>query len=77
MVRASAPSKDNSVECRKDDTQPDVRINLDDLGTLYLGGFDAHILAKAGRIKGITGNSVARLAALFQTRERPFCGTSF
>ncbi|WP_280238318.1 GNAT family N-acetyltransferase [Nocardia abscessus] len=70
-------TENGSVECRKDDTQPDLTINLDDLGSLYLGGFDAHILAKAGRIKGITGNSVARLAALFQTRERPFCGTSF
>jgi predicted acetyltransferase len=56
---------------------PDLRLGLPALGTLYMGGFPASLLAAGGRIEELTVGSLAVADALLTTRPAPRSGTSF
>ncbi|HEX6286070.1 MAG TPA: GNAT family N-acetyltransferase, partial [Acidimicrobiia bacterium] len=63
---------DGESSCELVDTAPDVGLDLDVLGHLYLGGGNAETMAIAGRIGGETG-AVQRLHAMFRTTSSPWC----
>ncbi|SDY46667.1 Predicted acetyltransferase [Amycolatopsis xylanica] len=59
------------------DAPADVRLDIETLGMLYLGGWRPSLLARAGRIEVFDAEAPARLDALFQTAAEPWCGTHF
>ena len=56
---------------------PDLRLGLAALGSLYLGGFPASLLAAGGRIEELRAGSLAQADALLVTRPGPRSGTDF
>jgi predicted acetyltransferase len=67
------------AECRRarPGEDADVLMEVTDLGSLYLGGFAASLLAGAGRIEEFTPGSVEALDSLFGTWPSPLTGTGF
>ncbi|HEX4865063.1 MAG TPA: GNAT family N-acetyltransferase [Acidimicrobiales bacterium] len=57
--------------------QPDLRMRVSDLGSLYLGGFKASTLAAAGLIEELTAGSLASADRLFASRPAPLTVTGF
>jgi predicted acetyltransferase len=55
----------------------DLRLGLPALGTLYMGGFPASLLAAGGRIEELTTGSLSVADALLTTRPSPRSGTGF
>lgn len=64
------------ASCVRTTADPDVSMDLDVLGHLYLGGGNALAMAAAGRIHGETG-TVLRLQRLFHTAAAPWCSGVF
>ncbi len=62
--------------CELTDAVPEVALDLDVLGHLYLGGGDALSMAAAGRIGGDPG-AVAKLHSMFHTASPPWCPEVF
>ena len=57
--------------------EADLRLDLAALGTLYMGGFPASLLAAGGRIEELTAGSLALADLLLTTRPSPRSGTGF
>jgi predicted acetyltransferase len=57
--------------CTRVTTAPDLMIDLPALGSLYLGGMSAALLASAGRIRG-DRSAVGLLSRMFRTDPEPF-----
>ena len=55
----------------------DLRLHVADLASLYLGGFDVHRLAAAGRIEELSPGALDRAGRIFRTHETPFCPEVF
>lgn len=56
---------------------PDLRLSVSALGSLYLGGFTVQELARVGRVEGLTEGAVARAQTLFRTDRAPWCPEIF
>lgn len=56
---------------------PDVTLDVTALGSLYLGGYPASLLAAGGRVAGLTPGSLAVADRLFATWPAPLTGTGF
>lgn len=56
---------------------PDATLTVNALGSLYLGGVSAAILATAGALDGRSDDAVGLLDALFGRAEDPYCITHF
>jgi predicted acetyltransferase len=67
---------DGERRCELTESAPDVVLDLDVLGHLYLGGGDALAMAAAGRIGG-DHHGVAKLHDLFRTATAPWCPEVF
>jgi predicted acetyltransferase len=59
------------------DDEPDLVLAAADLASAYLGAFDPHVLARAGRIEERTPGAVERAAAMFRTPLPPYCPEVF
>ncbi len=57
--------------------EADLRLSLAALGSLYLGGFPASLLAAGGRVEELRPGGLARADALLVTRPSPRNGTAF
>ena len=66
-----------SVTCTRTDAEPDLAMEIDDLGAIYLGGVAPSLLAAAGRIKARSAEVLARADDLFRTTPGPFSMTGF
>jgi predicted acetyltransferase len=55
----------------------DLRLGVDALGSVYLGGFTFADLARAGRVEDLRDGAVARADALFWTDRHPWCPEIF
>lgn len=64
-------SNPGGAVCTRVTTAPDLVIDLQALGSLYLGGMSAALLASAGRIHG-DRKSVSLLSRMFRTDPEPF-----
>jgi predicted acetyltransferase len=56
---------------------PDLRLSVDALGSVYLGGFSFADLLRAGRVEEVTPGAVERADALFRTDRKPWCPEIF
>ncbi len=58
-------------------TKPNLRLDIEDLGALYLGGTTFAELQRAGRVEEVTEGAVARADAVFATERAPWCPEIF
>lgn len=61
-----------SLDGSKTTAPPDLRLDVDALGSAYLGGFTVGQLARAGRVEELTPGAVERADALFGTGRAPW-----
>ena len=61
----------------RSDGEPDLRLDVAALGSVYLGGFGFTGLARALRIEELTPAAAARADALFRTALQPWCAEIF
>ena len=59
------------------DEPADLRLDVADLGSAYLGAFDFERLADALRLQELRPGAVARASLLFRTPRPPFCPEMF
>jgi predicted acetyltransferase len=57
--------------------EPELRLDIADLGSAYLGGFTFAQLGRAGRVEELTDGAVERADDLFRTRIAPWCPEVF
>jgi predicted acetyltransferase len=63
-------------ECKRSQARPDVWLDAETLGAIFLGGMSLRTLARAGRARG-TPEALARADALFAWHPLPFCPETF
>ncbi|GAB3934798.1 hypothetical protein GCM10027614_08450 [Micromonospora vulcania] len=63
--------------CTRTDARPDLTLDVQTLGSLYLGGMSAAVLAAAGRIRPHRSDAVGDLARIFHTDPEPFNSFGF
>lgn len=66
-----------SVRQLDDGIRTDLSLDVSALGSLYLGGVDAGILAGAGHLVELSPGAVERTAGLFAVARAPYCITHF
>jgi predicted acetyltransferase len=59
------------------DADADLRLDVADLASAYLGAFDFEHLARALRVEELRPGALARASALFRTPRPPFCPEIF
>ncbi len=59
------------------DAAPDLRLDVAQLGSVYLGGFDFGGLARALRVEELRPGAAARADELFRTPRQPWCAEIF
>jgi predicted acetyltransferase len=57
--------------------EPELRLDIADLGSTYLGGFSFTQLRRAGRVEELAEGAVERADDLFRTRIAPWCPEVF
>lgn len=62
----------DGATCTRVDTEPDLTLDIQALGSLYLGGASASLLATAGRIHAHRPDAVSLLSRMFRTDPEPF-----
>ncbi len=63
--------------CRPTDGAADLRLDVADLGAVYLGGVRFSTLARARRVTELTEGALRRADALFAAEQVPWCATTF
>jgi predicted acetyltransferase len=63
--------------CRPSRRSPDLRMQVDDLGAIYLGGATPSVLAEAGRIEETKRGALRRADLMFASERPPFCPVGF
>lgn len=61
------------ASCVPTDRQPDLALDVRDLGSLYLGGIAPSTLVRAGHIRACRPGATALADALFRTESAPHC----
>jgi len=56
---------------------PDLRLEVNSLGSAYLGGFSFAQLARAGRVEEVRQGAAGRADALFRWGRAPWCPEMF
>ncbi len=69
--------RDGVAEVSRSSSKPTVRLELSDLGSIYLGGLRARALADAGRLWTDSEATLDALDTAFSTTVAPFSGTMF
>jgi predicted acetyltransferase len=64
-------------EASRTDEQPELVLNVRELGSVYLGGFTFAELQRALRLEELAPGAVARADALFRTDRAPWCPEIF
>ena len=59
------------------DAEPDLRVDVRTLGSVYLGGFTFAELARALRVEELTPGAIARADTLFRADRAPWCPEIF
>jgi predicted acetyltransferase len=66
-----------ALDGSKSTKDADIRLDVSDLATVYLGGFTFPQLARAGRVEEIAPGALARVDAAFRTDRAPWCPEIF
>ncbi len=64
-------------EASRTDAEPDLALDVADLGSVYLGGFTFRELARAGRVDELREGGLVRADELFRTDVAPWCPEIF
>jgi predicted acetyltransferase len=64
-------------KARRVRTRPDLRLDVQALASVYLGGFTFAELARAGRVEEVAKGGLRRADALFAADRRPWCPEIF
>lgn len=67
----------DGAEARRTSDEPDLALEIADLGALLLGGVRASALARAGLVQERTPGALARADAMFAVEPQPFSMTDF
>jgi predicted acetyltransferase len=59
------------------DDEADLALDVNEVGSLYLGGFGASELVRAGLVRELREGAAARADALFATPRKPWCPEIF
>ncbi|MFD6432432.1 GNAT family N-acetyltransferase [Streptomyces venezuelae] len=65
--------RDGKADCVPTDREPDLSLDVRDLGSLYLGGTAPSTLVRAGHIRAHHPGAAALADALFRTERAPHC----
>ncbi len=65
--------RDGRADCVPTDREPDLSLDVSDLGSVYLGGTDPSTLVRAGHIRAHHPGAAARADALFRAERPPHC----
>ncbi|MER5353816.1 GNAT family N-acetyltransferase [Kitasatospora sp. NPDC002551] len=65
--------RDGKAECVPTDRDPDLSLDVSDLGSVYLGGTTPSTLVRAGHIRAHHAEAAALADALFRTPRPPQC----
>ena len=65
--------RDSKAECVPTDRDPDLSLDVSDLGSIYLGGTTPSTLVRAGHIQAHRPGAAAAADALFRTDRPPHC----
>ncbi|MFI0235817.1 GNAT family N-acetyltransferase [Streptomyces sp. NPDC016845] len=65
--------RDGEATCAPTDRDPDLSLNVRDLGSLYLGGVTPSTLVRAGHVLAHHAEASARADTLFRTERAPHC----
>ena len=68
----SISSENGESECIKTNEDPDIILNVRDLGATYLGGINFSVLQKAGRVEEISHNAISQANLMFSTDRAPW-----
>jgi predicted acetyltransferase len=68
---------DGGATCVRTNDEPDIRLDVRDLGAIYLGGVELGLLLSAGRVEECRPGAVARADAMFRWRPHPWCASVF
>lgn len=63
--------------CERVETEPEVRLDIRELGSVFLGGFSFSDLARAGHVSELEPGALLRADALFATPAKPWCPEIF
>lgn len=63
--------------CRRTGREPDLSLQIEDLGAIYLGGVTPAALARAQRVREETPGSLGLATAMFGCVPAPWCPTRF
>ncbi|MGH2747865.1 MAG: GNAT family N-acetyltransferase [Actinomycetota bacterium] len=66
-----------SAVVTRTEEEPDLVLDIVDLGSIYLGGFTFSHLARAGRVAEARAGAIARADGLFMTNVAPWCPEIF
>jgi predicted acetyltransferase len=69
--------RDGRAQCTTTDEEPDLTLDVSDLGSLYLGAVSPTFLVRAGHIAARDAEAVQRADSLFRSDRAPFCCHSF
>ncbi|WP_340685852.1 GNAT family N-acetyltransferase [Amycolatopsis coloradensis] len=61
------------ADCVPTDSEPDLSLDVSDLGSIYLGGTTPSLLVRAGRVRAHHPGAAALADALFRTERSPHC----
>jgi hypothetical protein len=73
----SRPGYRVGAAVERTDAEPDLRLDVSALASVYLGGFTFAQLARALRLKELRERAVARADALFRSDRAPWCPEIF
>ncbi len=65
--------RDGTADCVLTDREPDLSLDVSDLGSVYLGGTDPSTLVRAGHIRAHRPDAAPRADALFRADRPPHC----
>ncbi|MFJ5922680.1 GNAT family N-acetyltransferase [Kitasatospora sp. NPDC092948] len=65
--------RDGRAECTPTDREPDLSLDISDLGSIYLGGTTPSTLVRAGHIRAHHPAAAARADAMFRAEREPHC----
>ncbi|MEU3626894.1 GNAT family N-acetyltransferase [Amycolatopsis coloradensis] len=65
--------RDGAAECVPTDREPDLSLDVSDLGSIYLGGTAPSLLVRAGNIRAHRPDAPALADALFRAERSPHC----
>jgi predicted acetyltransferase len=66
-------ARDGTAECVPTDREPELSMDVSDLGSVYLGGTAPSLLVRAGHVRAHHAGAAAHADAFFRAERQPHC----